>query len=297
MAALYHLGIMQVVVYALGRCLGKILGVSGAESMSVVADVFVGMTEAPLVVRPYIEKMTPSELMTLMTGGFATIAGTVLGAYMSFVGDRYAGHLITASFMAAPASIVIAKMLLPETGEPETGRGIRLVIERPARNLLDAIAMGVRDGLHLALNIAAMLIAFYSLIALVNWPLESWLGTSIQELLGHALSPLAWCLGADWKDSVNLGSLLGTKIVTNEWIAYQDLQRMIQDGAMSDHAIKIATFSLCGFANFGSIGVILGGVGHLAPSRRGDLARLALLAMTGGALASCLTGAIAGMFA
>jgi CNT family concentrative nucleoside transporter len=297
MAILYHLGIMQVVIYALGRLLGKILGVSGAESMSVVADIFVGMTEAPLVVRPYLEKMTSSELMALMTGGLATIAGTVLGVYMIFVGERYAPYLITASFMAAPAAFVTAKILLPETEEPRTGKDASLVFERPGKNLLDAVAIGVRDGLQLALNIAAMLIAFYSLIALVNWPLEAWFGTSYQKLLGFVFSPFAWCLGVEWKDALDFGSLLGTKIVANEWIAYQDLQKMIEAGSLSDRTIKIATFSLCGFANFGSIGVILGGLGQLAPSRRADLARLALLAMIGGALASCLTGAVAGIFA
>ncbi|MBI4600338.1 MAG: NupC/NupG family nucleoside CNT transporter [Planctomycetes bacterium] len=297
MAVLYHLGVMQVVIYGLGRALGKVLGVSGAESMSVVADIFVGMTEAPLVIRPYIERMTRSELMALLTGGLATIAGTVLGLYMRFVGPDYAAYLIAASFMAAPAAFVVAKVIVPETEEPATGKAMRLVIERPGTNLLDAIAIGVRDGLGLALNIAAMLIAFYALIHLVNWPLERWLGASLQEILGWVLSPFAWALGADWADAPELGSLLGTKVVANELIAYQELRGMIQGGAVSDRTVKIATFALCGFANFGSIGVVLGGVGQLAPSRRPELARLALLAMTAGALATCLTGAIAGMFA
>jgi CNT family concentrative nucleoside transporter len=297
MAALYHLGIMQVAVYCLGRALGKVLGVSGAEAMSVVADIFVGMTEAPLVVRPYIEKMTLSELMALVTGGLATIAGTVLGVYMLFVGPGYASYLIAASFMAAPASFVVAKMILPETEEPLTGQSINLVIEKPGTNLLDSIAMGVRDGLKLALNIGAMLIAFYSLIALVNWPLEAWFQTSLQRVLGLVLSPFAWCLGVEWKDAPTFGGLLGTKIISNEFIAYRDLQGLIRESALSDHSIKIATFALCGFANFGSIGVVLGGLGQLAPSRRPDLARLAIPAMIAGALATCLTGAIAGMFA
>jgi len=296
MAILYHLRIMQVVVYVFARILGALLRVSGAESMVITANVFLGMTEAPLVVRPYIERMTRSEIMALMTGGFATIAGTVLGIYMMFVGERYGAYLIAASVMAAPAAFVTAKIIVPETEEPVTGRDIQLTFERPGRNLLDAVSIGVRDGLHLALNIAAMLIAFYALIALVNWPLEALTGKKIQEIFGVLLSPFAWCLGVDWGDAGNFGNLLGTKIVLNEWIGYEGLQRMIQAGGLSDRSIKIATFALCGFANFGSIGITLGGVGQLAPSRRGDLARYALLAMVAGALSSCLTATIAGMF-
>jgi len=295
-AALYHLGVLQVVVYAMGRALSRLLGVSGAEAMSVVADVFLGMTEAPLVVRPYIEKMTTSELLALLTGGLATIAGTVLGIYMAFVGPQNAPYLIAASFMAAPASFVISKIILPETEEPVTGSSARLVLERSGSNILDAIAIGVRDGLRLTLNIAAMLIAFYALIALINWPLGAWFGTSLQALLGWALSPFAWCLGVDWNDASQVGALLGTKTIANEFIAYRDLQGMIERGELSPRSVKIATFALCGFANFGSIGVVLGGIGELAPSRRADLARLALPALVGGALATCLTGAIAGMF-
>jgi CNT family concentrative nucleoside transporter len=297
MALLYHFGILQVVVYGLGRGLAKLLGISGAESLSVVADVFVGMTEAPLVVRPYIERMTRSELMALLTGGLATIAGTVLGLYMTFVGQRFSPYLIAASFMAAPAALVVAKMLVPETEEPETGRSIRLILERPAVNALDAVARGVRDGLQLALNIAAMLIAFYALVQLINWPLGAWLGTSMQEVLGAVLRPFAWALGADWSEAGSLGGLIGTKVVTNELIAYRELQGLIQAGALSDRTVTIATFALCGFANFGSLGVVLGGVGQLAPSRREDIARLAPLALLGGTLANCLTAAIAGMLA
>ena len=298
LALLYHLGIMQVVVYAFARVLGKLLQVSGAESMAVTSSIFVGMSEAPLVVRPYIEAMTSSELMALMTGGFATIAGTVMGIYMGFVGKQYAILILTASVMAAPAAFVTAKLLVPETGEPATGKSFRLVLERQGKNLLEAIAIGVRDGLQLALNIAAMLIAFVSLIALLNWPLNALAGTSIQEIFGILLSPFAWCMGIDWKDARIFGSLLGTKVVINEFVAYQNLQGIIQAGperVIDDRTIKMATFALCGFANFGSIGVTLGGLGQLAPSRRTDLARLALLAMIAGALSSCLTATIAGM--
>lgn len=295
-ALLYHAGIMQVAVYAFSRAIGALLRVSGAESMVVTANIFVGMTEAPLVVRPYLARMTRSELMALMTGGFATVAGTVLGIYMLFVGEEYAPCLLAASLMSAPAAIVIAKIILPETAAPVTGRSFRLAIERPARNALDAIATGVRDGLHLALNIAAMLIAFYALIALANWPLEALLGTTVQELLGWVLSPVAWSLGADWADATEVGSLLGTKIVINEFVGYRSLQEMIASGAIGDRSIKIATFALCGFANFGSIGITLGGLGQLIPERRGELAELALLAMVAGALASFLTATVAGVF-
>ena len=296
MAALYHFGIMQLVVYGLARVLWKLLGVSGAEAMSVTADVFVGMTEAPLVIRPYIERMTASELTAVMAGGFATIAGTVLGVYMQFVGEAYAPYLLAASVMAAPAALVTAKLLVPEVGEPVTAGGMSFRYEKAGANLLDAIAIGVKDGLYLALNIAAMLIAFYSLIALVNWPLTSWFGVTLQEILGFVLRPFAWCLGVSWEDAGRFGSLLGTKLAINEWIAYQDLQGLIARNELGDRSIKIATFALCGFANIGSMGVIVGGIGQLAPSRREDLARLAPRAMLAGALASCLTGAVAGMF-
>jgi CNT family concentrative nucleoside transporter len=297
MAALYHLGIMQVIVYALARLLWKVLGVSGAEATSIAADVFVGMTESPLAVRPYLETMTRSELMAVMTGGLATIAGTVFGAYVLFVGQENAKYLIAASLMAAPAALVTAKLMVPETETPVTADGMRFTVDRQAANLLDAITQGARDGLFLALNIAAMLIAFYALVALVNWPLGAWFDITLQEILGVLLTPFAWCLGVPWEDAREVGTLLGTKVILNEWIAYADLQRMMAAGTLGPRAIKIATFALCGFANLGSMGVIVGGIAHLAPSRRAELARLALPAMAAGTLATCLTAAIAGMFA
>jgi CNT family concentrative nucleoside transporter len=297
MSILYHLGILQVAVYLLARLFSRLLGVSGAESMAVTANTFVGMTEAPLVVRPYIERMTRSELMTLMTGGFATIAGTVLGVYMLFVGESYGAHLITASVLSAPAAFVVAKIILPETESPETGASLRLVIEKQGVNLFDAISLGVRDGLKLALNIAAMLIAFVALLALINWPLDAWFGVSLQQLFGYLLAPVAWCLGVDWEDAALVGSLLGTKIAINEFLAYSELGKLISGGALAERSRIIATFALCGFANFGSIGVMLGGLGQLAPSRRPELARFALRAMLGGALASFITAAVAGMLA
>ena len=296
MAILYHLGIMQVVVYGFARALGVLLRVSGAESMAVTANVVVGITEAPLVVRPYLERMTRSELMALMTGGFATIAGTVFGLYLGFVGEENGPYLIAASVMSAPAAFVTAKLLAPETDTPVTGADFRLRIERRAHNFLDALTTGVSDGLKLALNIGAMLIAFYALIALVNWPLAAWAGTSIEEIFGFLLRPLAWCLGIDWADAREAGTLLGLKISTNELVAFQRLQTTVADEGLSERSTRILTFALCGFANFGSIGVTIGGLSQLVPSRREDISRLALRAMMGGAIASFLTATIAGMF-
>ena len=297
MAILYHLGIMQVIIYGFSRVLGRLLKISGAESMAVTANVFVGMTEAPLVVRPYLERMTSSELMLLMCGGFATVAGSVLGIYIAFVGEEYGAYLVAASVMSAPAAVIIAKTILPESESPVTGAGLRLEFHRDAHNLLDAIAVGVKDGLYLVLNIAAMLIVFYALIALINWPLEAWFGLSIQQILGVLLMPLAWCLGVEWgAQAESFGTLLGIKLCINEWIAYSELRGMIQAGTLDPRTIKIATFALCGFANVGSIGITLAGLGHLVPSRRKDLSRLVPRAMIGGALASFLTAAIAGIF-
>ncbi|MGQ9591109.1 MAG: NupC/NupG family nucleoside CNT transporter [Planctomycetota bacterium] len=293
---LYHFGVLQVAIYGVSRALGFFLRVSGAESMVAAANIFVGMTEAPLLVRPYIEGMTRSELAAVMTAGFATIAGTVMGIYMTFVGPAYAPYILAASVLAAPATFVTAKILVPETAEPATGAKARLSFERSSRNAIDAVALGVRDGLRLALNIAAMLVAFYALVALVNWPLGALLGTSLQELFGWALSPFAWLLGVDWSDSKTVGGLLGTKIALNEFVGYQSLKDVIAAGALGDRSARIATFALCGFANFGSIGITLGGLGGLAPSRRAELAELALPAMAAGALSSCLTAAVAGMF-
>lgn len=296
MAIVYHLRIMQIVVYLFARILGGLLRVSGAESMAVTANVFVGMTEAPLVVRPYLENMTRSELMALMTGGFATVAGTVFGVYLSLVGEAYGPFLLAASIMSAPAAFVVAKIIEPELETPRTGGAFQLDLTRPHPNLLAAISQGTRDGLRLALNVGAMLIVFYSLVALLNWPLDAWFGTSIQEVLGVLLRPLAWCLGVSWEDAGHVGTLLGLKISTNEFFAYSQLNQLVAEQAISERSITLATFALCGFANFGSIGVTLGGLGQLIPGRRDELSRMALKAMVGGALASFLTAAIAGAF-
>ncbi len=296
-AVLYHLGVMQVIVYGFARVLGALLRVSGAESMAAAANVFVGITEAPLAVKPYLAAMTRSELNALMCGGFATVAGSVLGVYLGFVGEEYGSFLIAASVMSAPAALVIAKILVPETEEPKTGAKLTLEFNRTAHNTLDALATGIRDGLFLALNIGAMLLVFYSLLALVNWPLQAWFSTSLEEIFGYFLRPLAWLLGAEWgREAEQLGSLLGVKICLNEWIAYGKLSELIEAGTLDPRTIKIATFALCGFANFGSIGVMLGGLGQLIPERRKDLSTLALRAMAGGALASFLTAAVAAVF-
>ena len=296
MAVLYHFRVMQICVYFFARMLSSLLRISGAESMVVTANVFVGITEAPLVVRPYLERMTQSELMALMTGGFATVAGTVFGVYLSFVGEAYGPFLLAASVMSAPAAFVVAKIIEPETEAPATGSAFKLDLSRPYPNVLVAISQGTSDGLRLALNIGAMLIAFYSLIALANWPLDVWFGTSMQEIFGVLLRPLAWCLGVSWQDSGHVGSLLGLKISTTEFFAYASLSQMVAEQAISERSIKISTFALCGFANFGSIGVTLGGLGQLIPSRREDFSRMALTAMVGGALASFLTATIASAF-
>ncbi len=309
MAILYHLGVMQVVIWVLARIMTFTLGISGAEAMSIAADIFVGNTEAPLVVKPYISGMTRSELFALMTGGLATIAGTVLAVYIGFLGAELGAHLLTASVMSAPAAVLVAKIVLPETEQPATAGWIPLRVERSAVNLLEAAANGAQDGVKLVLNIAGMLIAFMALVNLVDWPL-GWLGEelgmearlSLSRVFGWVFSPIAWCLGVEgWHDSQIVGSLLGTKLAVNEFVAYSEMRLVLQgfEGRMTfEHArsAAIAAYALCGFANFASVGIVIGGVSQLVPERKSDLARLGLRAMTAGALATCMTGAIAGVF-
>lgn len=316
MAVLYHLGVMQVVIWALARVMSFFMGVSGAESMAMAANVFAGQTEAPLVVKPYIAKMTMSELNALMTGGFATVAGSVLAVYIGVVGPDIGAHLLTASLLSAPAAFVIAKIIRPEVEEPQTGRHVKLRIERTAHNLIEAAANGTQDGLKLWLNVIAMLIAFTALVELVNWPLGS-LGEaafdmrpgelSVSTIFGWALSPLAWCIGVDnWHDCRLVGGLIGTKLAINELVAFFDMGALLgpinEAGAhpesqfLSPRSAKLVAYSMCGFANFASIGIQLGGITPLAPERKTDLTRLALRAMLGGALASSCTAAVAGMF-
>jgi concentrative nucleoside transporter, CNT family len=312
MSVLYHLGIMQKVVQAMAWVMAKTMRVSGAESLSVAANVFIGQTEAPLVVRPYVSTMTPSELLTLMIGGMATIAGGVLAAYVNILGGVnpqmqifYAKHLLSASIMAAPATMVISKILLPEKNLPETRGKVKLKVEKTSTNMIDAAATGAGDGLKLALNVAAMLLAFIALIAMLNYilsglgeftGLNSQLGKplSLNFLLGYLLSPIAWIIGVPWSDAVTVGSLIGQKVVLNEFIAYVDLGSLIQNGVLSDKARVISTYALCGFANFSSIAIQIGGIGGIAPNRRHDLARFGLRAVLGGSLATFMTATIAG---
>ncbi|GMU43131.1 MAG: NupC/NupG family nucleoside CNT transporter [Xanthomonadales bacterium PRO6] len=317
MGVLYHLGVMQWVVRIMALAITKVMRVSGAETTSVCASVFIGQTEAPLTVRPYIARMTESELITMMIGGMAHIAGGVLAAYVGMLGGSdpvqqafYAKHLLAASIMAAPATLVIAKVLIPETGTPLTRGTVKMEVEKTASNVIDAAAAGAADGLKLALNIAAMLLAFIALIALINWPLTwigdvtglaQWLGkpTDMATILGYLLAPIAWIIGVPWQDATVVGSLIGQKIVINEFVAYLQLADIIQNGVdgvmLTDQGRLIATYALCGFANFSSIAIQIGGIGGLAPDRRADLARFGLRAVLGGSLATFMTATIAGV--
>jgi len=311
MGVLYHIGLMQKVVAGMAWVMLKVMRISGAESLSVAANVFVGQTEAPLVVRPYISRMTESELFTMMVGGMATIAGGVLAAYITMLGGAdeaarifYAKHLLSASVMAAPATIVIAKILKPETEESLTRGEVKLHVEKTATNVIEAAANGAADGWRLALNVGSMLLAFIALIALVNYPLN-WLGAttgiegligrelSLATILGFILSPMAWVIGVPWADAVTVGGLIGEKIVANEFVAYAHLTE-IKD-TMSPKALLISTYALCGFANFSSIAIQIGGIGGIAPDRKSDLARLGLRAVLGGTLATMMTATIAGV--
>ena len=321
---LYHLGIMQRVVRGMAWVITKVMRVSGAETTSVCASVFIGQTEAPLTVKPYIERMTEAELMTVMIGGMAHIAGSVMAAYVGLLGhgdpaqmEFYAKHFLTASIMAAPATLMIAKVLIPETQEPLTRGTVKMEVERTTSNVIDAAANGAGDGLKLALNVGAMLLSFIALIALLNAPIE-WLGThawgpsassslnswishalgrniqlSMQTIFGWVLAPVAWLIGVPWHDAPLVGSFIGEKVVINEFVAYTDMSRHL--GQMLPQSRLIATYALCGFANFSSIAIQIGGIGGIAPSRRGDLARLGLRAVLGGSLATFMTATIAGV--
>jgi CNT family concentrative nucleoside transporter len=317
MGVLYHLGVMQAIVRAMAWAITKVMRVSGAETTSVCASVFIGQTEAPLTVRPYIPRMTESELITMMIGGMAHIAGGVLAAYVGMLGGGdpaqqafYAKHLLAASIMAAPATLVIAKILIPETGTPLTRGTVKMEVEKTASNVIDAAASGAGDGLRLALNIAAMLLAFIALIALIDSPL-TWLGqatgleaaigrpTSLATIFGYVLAPVAWVIGVPWVDANTVGSLIGQKIVINEFVAYLQLAEIVNGKvagvALTDQGRLIATYALCGFANFSSIAIQIGGIGGLAPERRGDLARFGLRAVLGGSIATFMTATIAGV--
>ena len=300
-AVLYHLGLIQRVVDVLAVVLTRTMRTSGAESLAAVANLFVGMTESALVVRPYLERMTLSELFALMTLGMATVAGSVLLAYVGMLGGEYAGHLATASLLSAPAGLLLAKVMLPETETPETARGGRVHLERTAVNVIDAAAQGALAGLRLAGFVGALLIAFVALIALLNDLLGlcgGWLGLpdlTLQRILGLVLAPLAWLMGVPWHDAVEVGGLLGIKTVLNEFIAYGELAEAMKAGSLAPRSALIASYALCGFANFGSLAILLGGIGGLAPTRRGDVARLGLRSILAGSLATFMTACVAGM--
>ncbi|WP_440224598.1 NupC/NupG family nucleoside CNT transporter [Dokdonella sp. MW10] len=317
MGVLYHLGVMQAIVRGMAWSITKLMRVSGAETTSVCASVFIGQTEAPLTVRPYISRMTESELITMMIGGMAHIAGGVLAAYVGMLGGGdpeqqafYAKHLLAASIMAAPATLVVAKILIPETGEPLTRGTVKMEVEKTTSNVIDAAAAGAGDGLRLALNIGAMLLAFIALIAMLNAPL-TWFGevtglaaaigkpTNLSTIFGFLLAPIAWVIGTPWADATTVGSLIGQKVVINEFVAYTELASIVngqvQGVVLSDQGRLIATYALCGFANFSSIAIQIGGIGGLAPERRPDLARFGLRAVLGGSIATFMTATIAGV--
>ncbi len=297
-AILYYLGIMQWIVKAFAIGMQKTMGASGAESLNVAASIFMGQTEAPLTIRPFLAGLTQSELFTIMVSGMAHVSGAVMAAYVMFAHVEIQ-HLLTAVIMTAPATIMLAKILEPETGTPVTAGRVEVKLENTAVNVIDAAAQGAGDGLQLVLNIAAMLIAFLALIAMVNGGFGkvhewfSWFPATMQQLFGIVFAPIAWILGVPWKDCSAIGQLLGERLVTNEFIAFIDLGKIKTQ--LDPHSFKIATYALCGFANFSSIAIQLGGIGALAPTRKGDLARLGMRAVMAGTMANFMSACIAGI--
>ena len=295
-AILYYFGIMQIVVRAFAKVMTRLMGASGAESLNVAASIFLGQTEAPLTIRPFISAMTRSELMCIMTSGMAHVSGGIMAAYIAFGVE--ARHLLTAVIMTAPGTLLLAKMFVPETGKPRTAGDVHLKIERTDVNVIDAAARGTTEGLHLALNVAAMLIAFLALVALLNAilgiiPMGGGEHLSLQWIFGRVAAPLAWLMGVPWKDCFQVGNLLATRLVLNELIAYSQLGPL--KASLDPRSFVIATFALCGFANLSSIGIQIGGIGALAPERRHDLARLGFRAVAAGTLANYLSASIAGI--
>lgn len=296
-AILYYLGIMQLIVRAFAAVMTRLMRASGAESLNVAASIFMGQAEAPLTIRPYLPRLTRSELMTVMTSGMAHISGAIMAAYIAF--GIEARHLLAAVVMTAPGTIMMAKLFEPETDRPETLGTVRLDVPRTDANVVAAAARGTSDGLHLTLNVVAMLIAFLALVALANGLLGAahralpWVPADLQTILGRLGQPVAWALGVPWKDSATVGGLLGTRAVLNEFIAYSELGPL--KGTLDPRSFTIASFALAGFANIGSVGIQIGGIGALAPERKADLARLGFRAMLAGTLANFLSAAIAGI--
>jgi len=299
-SVLYYLGVMQVFIKGMAILMQRVMGASGAESTNVAASIFMGQTEAPLTIRPFLPGLTQSELFTVMTSGMAHVSGAVMAAYVKIAGVDIK-HLLTAVIMTAPATIMLAKIMLPETEKPATAGRVSVKIERPGVNIIDAAARGAGEGLHLALNIAGMLIAFLALIALANgllgWahtlPYLGWLPTSLARLFGAIFAPVAWLLGVNWKDASTIGNLLGTRLVLNEFVSFLQLGPL--KAQLDPRSFTIATYALCGFANFSSIAIQIGGIGALAPNRKSDLARLGLKAVAAGTMANFMSAAIAGI--
>lgn len=298
MSVLYHIGIMQFVIKLVAKVMVKVMGTSGAESLAAAANIFAGQTEAPLVIKPFIDKMTKSELMSLMTGGMATVAGGVLAAYVGFGID--AGHLLAASVMSAPAALVVAKILVPEIEASDTVGEVKVALPQTSANLIDAAASGASEGMKLAINVGAMLLAFIALIAMINGflgmtgGLFGYPSLSLELITGYLFAPVAWIMGVDWLECRAVGSLLGKKLIINEFVAYLDLKDQLT--TLSPRAVAISTYALCGFANFSSIAIQVGGIGTIAPSRRKDLALLGIRSLIGGTLACFMTACIAGLF-
>jgi len=295
-AVTYHLGIIQFVIKNISLLMEKTMKTSGAETLSISANIFVGQTEAPILIRPYISLMTKSELMAVMVGGFATVAGSVMALYVTWLNNipDIAGHLLAASVMSAPAALMVAKIIYPETKSLKTINSNKINLKSNDNNIVDAVGRGATEGLKLAANVAAMLIAFISMVAMINFTLGL-LGTSLQEILGLLFKPLAWTMGIPWKDAEVVGTLMGEKIVLTELIAFRDLSDYVTKNILSERSIIITSYALCGFANFGSIGIQLGGIGSMAPERKKDLSRIVFKAMLGGAIASWLTASIVGI--
>ena len=295
-AVTYHLGIIQFVIKNISLLMEKTMKTSGAETLSISANIFVGQTEAPILIRPYISLMTKSELMAVMVGGFATVAGSVMALYVTWLNNipDIAGHLLAASVMSAPAALMVAKIMYPETKSLKTINSNKINLKANDNNIVDAVGRGATEGLKLAANVAAMLIAFISMVAMINFALGL-LGTSMQEILGLLFKPLAWTMGIPWKDAEIVGTLMGEKIVLTELIAFRDLSDYVTKNILSERSIIITSYALCGFANFGSIGIQLGGIGSMAPERKKDLSRIVFKAMLGGAIASWLTASIVGI--
>tara|TARA_B100000700_G_scaffold76373_1_gene85611 strand:+ start:303 stop:1526 length:1224 start_codon:yes stop_codon:yes gene_type:complete len=296
-AVTYHFGIMQFLIKWVAKIMEKSMKTSGAETLSISANIFVGQTEAPILINPFIKNMTKSELMSIMTGGFSTAAGSVLALYVLWLQSipGIAGHLLAASIMSAPAALAIAKIIYPETEISETMGNLNLSHDQKAVNVMDALGQGATNGLRLAANVAAMLIAFVSIITMINYCLIFLFSINMQQILGIIFQPLAWSMGIPWNEAKIVGTLMGEKIVLTELIAYSNLSELIKNNEISNRSAIIASYALCGFANFGSIGIQLGGIGGMAPNRRKDISKLGFKAMVGGALASWLTATIAGI--